>query len=281
MRVNGSAVGLFCPGSIAELGVWDVALTDAEVADSLPGYKPTTKGNQRQIVEAVEPLALPADAQGLDLHALRLYRSDALRPTDTVESIFARLGLSDAAAAAYLRKDALFSSRLMRGSGRLITVEANAQQGLEKLFIRWAPQADKGSLAWALLALAAPRPAGPVDGGSLSNFRGNDDSDGYRKSRFLLAGLAGLGRVDAGAQGEFAAKLGVDLGRQTNWTRLIDQAAAVNNQGLVALLAGLGMQGKGWDNMTSVHLYHIVSALNRVGLGAEARMIAVEAVARG
>jgi len=153
--------------------------------------------------------------------------------------------------------------------------------GLDANALRWAPQADKGSLAWALLALAAPRPAGPIDGGSLSNFRGNDDSDGYRKSRFLLAGLAGLGRVDAGAQGEFAAKLGVDLGRQTNWTRLIDQAAAVNNQGLVALLAGLGMQGKGWDKMTSVHLYHIVSALNRVGLGAEARMIAAEAVARG
>jgi hypothetical protein len=49
---------------------------------------------------------------------------------------------------------------------------------------------------------------------------------------------------------------------------------------LVVLLAGLGMQGDGWDKMTSVHLYHIVSALNRVGLSAEARMIAAEAVAR-
>ena len=49
----------------------------------------------------------------------------------------------------------------------------------------------------------------------------------------------------------------------------------------MALLAGLGMQGTGWDKMTSVNLYHIVSALNRVGLGAEARMIAAEAVARG
>ncbi|MFM2302517.1 MAG: hypothetical protein RLZZ84_2253, partial [Pseudomonadota bacterium] len=107
------------------------------------------------------------------------------------------------------------------------------------------------------------------------------DSDGYRKSRFLLAGLAGLGRVDGAAEAEFAAKLGINLGRQTHWTRLIDQAADVNNQGLVVLLAGLGMQGDGWDKMTSVHLYHIVSALNRVGLGAEARMIAAEAVARG
>jgi hypothetical protein len=41
------------------------------------------------------------------------------------------------------------------------------------------------------------------------------------------------------------------------------------------------MQGNGWDKMTPLHLYHIVSALNRVGLSAEARMIAAEAVARG
>jgi hypothetical protein len=32
--------------------------------------------------------------------------------------------------------------------------------------------------------------------------------------------------------------------------------------------------------MTARHLYHIVSALRRVGLEAEARMIAAEAVAR-
>ena len=49
----------------------------------------------------------------------------------------------------------------------------------------------------------------------------------------------------------------------------------------MAVLAGLGMQGSGWDKMTALHLYHIVGALNRVGLGAEARMIAAEAVARG
>ena len=41
------------------------------------------------------------------------------------------------------------------------------------------------------------------------------------------------------------------------------------------------MQGSSWDQMTPRHLYFIVSALNRVGLQAEARMIAAEAVARG
>ena len=49
----------------------------------------------------------------------------------------------------------------------------------------------------------------------------------------------------------------------------------------MALLAGLGMQGDGWDKMTPRYLYHIVAGLNRVGLGGEARMIAAEAVARG
>jgi hypothetical protein len=41
------------------------------------------------------------------------------------------------------------------------------------------------------------------------------------------------------------------------------------------------MQGSGWDKMTPRYLYHIVSALRRVGLEAEARMIAAEALARG
>lgn len=95
-----------------------------------------------QLVESVEPLPLAAQIEALDLHALRLYRTDTLRSTDTVESLFARLGLSDAAAAAFLRKDPIFSSKLMRGAGRLVTAEANAQQGLEKLSIRWAPNAD-------------------------------------------------------------------------------------------------------------------------------------------
>lgn len=153
--------------------------------------------------------------------------------------------------------------------------------GLDQNALRWAPQADVGSPAWALLALAAPNRGTPVDGAALNSFQGNDDSDEARKSQFLLAGLAGLGRVDAGAARDFGGTLGVDLARQTHWTRLIDAAADYNNQALVVLLAGLGMQGDGWNRMTALHLYHIVSALNRVGLGAEARMIAAEAVARG
>ena len=153
--------------------------------------------------------------------------------------------------------------------------------GLDQNALRWSAQADTGSLAWGQLAVAAPTRSAPVDGSALSSFYGNDTSSSYRKSRFLLAGLAGLGRVETNVASSFAGKLGIDLDRQTKWSRLIDQAAQVNNRELVVLLAGLGMQGSGWDKMTSVNLYHIVSALNRVGLSPEARMIAAEAVVRG
>lgn len=152
--------------------------------------------------------------------------------------------------------------------------------GLDGNAMKWSAQAESGSDAWALLALASPQGA-PVGAGALASFHDDDSSAGNRKSRFLLAGLAGLGRVDKAAADDFAGTLGIDLQRQSNWTRLIDRAADANNRVLVALLAGIGMQGDNWDKMTSVHLYHIVSALNRVGLGAEARMIAAEAVARG
>jgi hypothetical protein len=153
--------------------------------------------------------------------------------------------------------------------------------GLDGNALRWASQAEVGSLAWAQLVLASPNRGNPVPSGALESFHSDDESDNYRKSRFLLAGLAGLGRVEQATAADFASKLEINLDRQTRWTRLIDQAADVNNPALVCFLAGVGMQGDGWDKMTSVHLYHIVSALNRVGLSAEARMIAAEAVARG
>ena len=89
-----------------------------------------------------------------------------------------------------------------------------------------------------------------------------------------------MDKIGEGALDQYDGRLGVNITAESRWTRMIDQAAAVNNRALVAMLAGLGMQGASWDRMTARHLYHIVSALRRVGLDAEARMIAAEAVAR-
>ncbi len=152
--------------------------------------------------------------------------------------------------------------------------------GLDRNALRWSGVVEPGSEGWALLALAAPQ-GGGIDAGQVSSFFGDDDSTDARKSGFLLAGLAGLGRLSAAQVKDLSGDLDLDLVRQTKWSRMIDRAAEVDNTVLVALLAGAGMQGEDWQLMTPVHLFHIVSALRNVGLEAEARMIAAEAVARG
>ncbi len=153
--------------------------------------------------------------------------------------------------------------------------------GLDANALRWAETVPAGSEGWALLALAAPRRAAAVETGRIDDFHDADTSENGRKSGFLVAGLAGLERLPMDQAAALAGKYGFRLDRSSRWSQTIDQAAASGNPVLVALLAGAGMQGDGWKRMTPRHLYHIVAALNRVGLSAEARMIAAEAVARG
>ncbi|MFD0669498.1 M23 family metallopeptidase [Ramlibacter sp. MAHUQ-53] len=96
----------------------------------------------REVVESVVPLDLASQAQALDLHALRLFRTEGVRSSDTVDTLFARLGLSDAAAAAFVRGDTAFRSQVLGRTGRQVTVEANDKQGLERLTARWTPDSD-------------------------------------------------------------------------------------------------------------------------------------------
>lgn len=159
-------------------------------------------------------------------------------------------------------------------AGELIASMLTA--GLDKDAAAWAGTVEAGSLGWALIALADPD-AGRVEDDALNAFVASDDSEDERKAAFLVAALAGLGRLPVNA----ADGYGVDLSRQTRWTRIIDRAAEVENPVMVALLAGLGMQGQSWSQMTPLHLYYLTSSLRRVGMEAEARMIAAEAVARG
>ena len=177
-------------------------------------------------------------------------------------------------AAARMPADGAFSSN----AGDLIASMLAA--GLDQNAMRWAPIADVGSQEWGLLALAAPVRSAPVELAALEKFNSGDNSDEARKSAFLLAGLAGLGRITPQTAADFAKKLNLDMARQTRWTTAISRSAEVRNMELVALLAGLGMQGSSWSKMTPLFLYHIVAALHQVGLDGEARMIAAEAVAR-
>jgi hypothetical protein len=150
--------------------------------------------------------------------------------------------------------------------------------GFDDQAVRWASVVDPGTLGWALLATAAPGWRGTITAGELGDFRGNDDSSDYRKSKFLLAGLAGLGRLNAEAISDFSETLEFNVRKQTQWSRAIEAAATRGESGTVVLLAAAALQGSGWQDIPPHHLYHIVRSLKAVGLDAEARMIAAEAV---
>lgn len=170
------------------------------------------------------------------------------------------------------------SADLANDAGPLIAAMLSA--GLDGNAMRWAGVVKPGSEGWALLALA--NPAGTAaDQGAIDDFHGSDNSKDARKTAFLVAGLAGLGRLPVAAANDLAGKYKFQLDHGSRWSQAIDKAAEYGNPTLVALLAGLGMQGDSWARMTPRNLYHIVGALNRVGMGAEARMLAAEAVARG
>jgi hypothetical protein len=154
--------------------------------------------------------------------------------------------------------------------------------GLDRQAARWAGaveamEGEDGDVAWALVALAAPR--GGVDPGRVSSFHSNDDSPGTIRTKLLVAALAGLGKV-AGSGAELAEDYEVNVGAENRWTKLLDRAAERGQPGTVVLLAAAGMQTGGWAGVPPEHLYRILRAMSRVGLEYEARMIAAEAVAR-
>ena len=179
-----------------------------------------------------------------------------------------------------------------RAAGLVAPISANASEaariiasmmtaGLDLSAQRWAGVVGDGSLGWALLAVGTPRRTAVVEYGLLDDFYGNDKSTKGHKSQMLLAGLAGLGRISTEVRADFSSDLGVNVTRETVWTRAISAAAERGESGTVSLLALGGLQGSDWTKIPAHHLYYITRSLRRVGLDAEARMIAAEAVTFG
>ena len=92
----------------------------------------------REVLEVVEPLPLQEQSDALDVHRFNLYLSDAVRANDTVDSLLARLGVSDASAAAFMRQDANVRQQLLGLNGRQVRVETTEDHQLARLTARWA-----------------------------------------------------------------------------------------------------------------------------------------------
>jgi len=97
---------------------------------------------KRTVVETVQPLALEPQYEALATQAMRLYRTDLTRSTDTADTLLKRLGVSDLAAAAFLRSDRLVQQTLMGRAGRSVSAEVDERGGLVALSARWSPEDD-------------------------------------------------------------------------------------------------------------------------------------------
>src|SRR3546814_6802927 len=71
--------------------------------------------------------------------------------------------------------------------------------GYDKNALAWAPAVSVGSHAWGVLAVGSPRALSGMSAGAVERFSDDDDSADTLRSKFLVAGLAGLGRLDANA----------------------------------------------------------------------------------
>ena len=140
---------------------------------------------------------------------------------------------------------------------------------------------EAGDRAWAMLALGVDQPTGlTITQGRIEDFADRDASSGKRRTGLLIAGLAGLGRIDPQVAGRLNARYGLGLDRKTVWTRLIDGAAMRRQAGTAMLLAASAMQAPTVGEVPALYMFHAVNALRRTGQEGVARMIAAEALAR-
>ncbi len=100
---------------------------------------------QRLVSEPVATDDISAQLEALALYGVSLYRSEITRSGDTVDSLLRRLGVSDAAAASFLRSDATARSLFHGRSGKMVQARLDRSGKLQELIARYAP--DDSSLA--------------------------------------------------------------------------------------------------------------------------------------
>ncbi len=98
----------------------------------------------RQVLEAVQPLAVREQQESLDVHSFNLFRTETTRLGDSLEALLGRLGVDDDAALSYLRTDTHVRAQLIGKPGRSVTVEASDSHALQKLSLRWTSD-DNGT----------------------------------------------------------------------------------------------------------------------------------------
>lgn len=210
-------------------------------------------------------------------------RIDAMRVLWTEETLdtlgkYARL-IVTARAAARITPDGSFD-----GDASLL-IQSMMSAGLDVQAAKWAGIVGDGNskealTAWGMLAVGAPGRVVDWNVNRIESYQRDVGGDDDRRGKFLFAGMAGLGRMSASDISEMARDLKIPIERSTAWTRALERAVKEREPATVIVLCALGLGASDWQQVPPAQLYHSISALNAVGLGAEARMIAAEAITR-
>lgn len=90
-----------------------------------------------EVVETVRPLGQVEAAMSVDQPGFRLFRTETVRASDTVDALLARLSINDPQAADFLRTDATSRYALFGQPWRLVSTEADQSRELLRLTVRW------------------------------------------------------------------------------------------------------------------------------------------------
>lgn len=256
----------------AALGVYSAqALTDLYAASYDATDPDTLAGTEAWQLR----LAFVGRDQESRLAAMRSIWGNAQSPLDRVAAhVLVARAARHVAPSADIQSDApnLVASLLAAG----FDVEAS----------RWAPvlgdmDDEPADQVWAMLALGAPNTSNlGVNAARVEEFADRDESENRQRTALLIAGLAGLGRIDSQTAGRLNREYGLGLGAETEWTRMMDGAMRRRQAGTSILLTASALQGREFDEVRAVYLFHAVTALRRTGQEYLARMIAAEALAR-
>jgi hypothetical protein len=150
---------------------------------------------------------------------------------------------------------------------------------------RWAAAVgqmddEPADRAWAMLALGTTSDQVDVSFGRIDAFIGRDGSRDKQRSKLLVAGLAGTGRIDTATASRLNDRHELGLGQSSVWTRIVNDAGRRGQSGSAVVLAAIGMQAPSFAQVPAAQLLHGLSAMRRTGLEYAARMIAAEALAR-
>jgi len=98
---------------------------------------PVTEVVERLSIEPLVPVDLTTGVP------FTLFRSDTVRRDDTAQSLLQRLGVVDSVAQQFLRNDPLARQLFSGRTGKVVSVETDAQQQIVRLSARWLPDDDR------------------------------------------------------------------------------------------------------------------------------------------